>query len=171
MPESTRHREAFDLYWRLGSGRSIERLRAQLLATGDPPTLRTLYEWSRLYHWQDRLVDLERQARVEADEARRKEIVEMYERQAKEGLLLQQKGAEWLASLEGREGTPEAAIRAIVEGARLERQARGEPSEHVRQEGEMLYGGIDLRGFSTEELRRLVELAERSASGTLEAEP
>jgi len=168
VPESTRQRQAFDRYWELGGERSIERLYTVLRTEGRAPTLRTLYEWSRVYHWQDRLVDIEREARLEADEARRKAIAEMYERQAKEGLLLQQKGTEWLASMESKEGTPEAAIRAVVEGARLERMARGEPSEHVHQDGEMLYGGIDLRGFSTEDLRRLVELAEHSGGGDRE---
>ena len=170
MPESTRQREAFDLYWGLGGERSIERLHAELELTGGGPSLRTLYEWSRVYHWQDRLADLEREARNEADESRRRAISEMYERQAKEGLLLQQKGAEWLSNIESQGGTAEAAIRAIVEGAKLERMARGEPSEHVHQEGEMLYGGFDLRSFSTEELRRLVEFAEHSSGGSGEAE-
>ena len=44
-------------------------------------------------------------------------IGEMYERQAKEGLLLQQRGAEWLSSSEAEAASPEAAIRAVVEGA------------------------------------------------------
>ena len=49
----------------------------------------------------------------------------MAERHAKEGLLLQQKGAQWLAALTADQVTAPAAIRAITEGVRLEREARG----------------------------------------------
>ena len=171
MPESTRQREAFDLYWELGGERSIERLYIELGARGEKPTLRTLYEWSRIHHWQDRLADLEREARQAAHEARREAVREMYERQAKEALLLQLKGAAWLASLEAGDASAEAAIRAVVEGARLERVARGEPGERVHQEGEVLYGEIDLTNFSHEEFRRLVEVAEQRAAGAGKAEP
>ena len=86
-------------------------------------------------------------------------------------LLLQQKGAAWLASLEAGDVSAEAAIRAIVEGSRLERLASGEPGERVQQAGEVLYGEIDLTNFSYEELRRLVEVAEQRAAGAGEAEP
>ena len=159
MAESTRQREAFDSYWQLGAERSIERLHAALSADGTAPNLRTLYTWSSRYHWQDRLADLERQAGVAAEEARREAIGEMYERQAKEGLLLQQRGAEWLSSSGAEAASPEAAIRALVEGARLERLARGEPGERTHTEGEITNG--ELANFSTEELRRLVETAKQ----------
>ena len=63
MAETTRHREAFDAYWRLGGERSIERLHAVLGARGKAPTDRTLYEWSRRFRWQDRIARLEREAK------------------------------------------------------------------------------------------------------------
>ena len=170
MAESTLQREAFDTYWQLGAERSIELLHAALLANGTERTLRTLYTWSSRYHWQDRLLDLERQARVAAEEARQEEIREMYERQAKEGLLLQQRGAGWLSSSEAETASPEAAIRAVVEGARLERLARGEPGERTHQEGEMIYGEIALDNFTNEELRRVVEIAKQGAGGAGKAD-
>ena len=55
MPESTRHRFAFDRYLQLGSKRSIEKLHAVLAAEGDAHSLRTLYGWSSRYRWQDRI--------------------------------------------------------------------------------------------------------------------
>ena len=61
MPESTRQRGALNLYCNLGARRSIGRLHAAIAGDGPAPNLRTLYEWSRRYHWQDRLADLERQ--------------------------------------------------------------------------------------------------------------
>lgn len=133
MAETTRHREAFGRYWELGAVRSIELLREVLEASGRAPSLRTLYEWSRRYQWQRRIHDLERDARASEDEARRSALREMHERQAREALFLQQRGAEWLAALGPDEASPEAAIRAIVEGAKLERLARGEATERTEQ--------------------------------------
>ncbi len=166
MRETTRHRRAFDRYWRLGAGRTLERLHAALEAEGKAPALRTLEEWSRQLHWQNRIDDFERGARDAEDEARVAAIREMEERQAREALLLQQKGTEWIAPLGEGDASPEAGIRAIVEGARLERLARGEVTERTETQG-----GADprLEGFSDDELRRLVELAERDLGGPQQA--
>ena len=173
MPENTRQREAFDDYLGLGAERSIERLHALLVqragAGGSAPGLRTIYEWSRRYNWQDRLQRLERQARETADEARIKALREMYERQAQEALLLQQKGAEWLTQFATDEATPDAAIRALVEGAKLERLARGEPSERSAQER----GSDDeerFARFTDEELELLAGQIDRPVGGTVEEE-
>src|SRR5687767_931196 len=130
MAESTKQREAFEVYWRLGSDRSLERLRLALVAQkGNAPSLRTLSEWSRRYLWQHRLARVEHEARIAEDEAKVAAIRDMYDRQAKAGLLLQQKGMEWLVGTDPEQATPDAAVRAIVEGAKLERAARGEPTE------------------------------------------
>jgi len=161
MVESTKQRQAFDLYWQLGPDRSIDQLHKAMSAGGRAPNVRTLYAWSSRCHWQDRLADLEREARRAAAEARIRAMEEMYERQAQEGLLLQQKGAEWLMTLE-EEISPEAAIRAIVEGAKLERQARGEPGERLQETSEVSY---DFRSYTNEELRVLIELGDRDKGG------
>ena len=121
MPENARHRQAFDLYWRLGAERSVERLHKALRARGKAPSLRTLYDWSRRYRWQEHLARLEEEAKRSEDEARVEALQEMYERQGKEGLLLQQRGAEWLAGMTDEKVTADAAIRAVVEGARTHR--------------------------------------------------
>ena len=42
MAESTKHRHAFERYWRLGPERSIEALHAAMRAEGKAPSLRTL---------------------------------------------------------------------------------------------------------------------------------
>ncbi len=159
MAETTRHREAFELYWRLGADRSIERLRAELRARGRVPTLRTLYTWSSQYHWQDRIAQLERDAKRAEDDARVQAVRDMIDRHAKEALLLQQKGAEWIAAIDVGGATADAAIRAIVEGTRMERLARGEPTE--RQE---VQGGLQVNARLVEltdaELDRLIEYAQ-----------
>jgi hypothetical protein len=132
MRETTRHREAFNAYWELGAGRSLSELPRAFQALGkQPPSRRSLAEWSRQFHWQDRIADLERTARDADDAERREAIREMAERHAREGLLLQQKGAEWLNGLETEQASADAAIRAVVEGARLERLARGEATDRI----------------------------------------
>lgn len=68
MGETTRHRQAFGLYWQQGADRSIERLRTELRARGRAPTLRTLYAWSSQYHWQDRIAQLEHEAKRAEDD-------------------------------------------------------------------------------------------------------
>jgi hypothetical protein len=99
-----------------------------------------------------------------------KVLQEMNERHAKEGLALQQKGIERLGTLPPEQFSPSDAIRAINDGVRLERLARGEPTEHIRQEGDMLHAHIDLTNFTNEELRRLAELADRRTAGVGEAQ-
>ena len=177
MKEKTRHRLVLDLYVRLGPGRSLEALHEAL--QDDPsriglrraPSLSTLEAWSSAFHWQDRLLDLEREARERDRGAQVEALQKMNERHAREGLALQQKGVERLQELPTSKLAPGDAIRAVIEGVRLERLARGEPTEHIREEGGMLHGHIDLRKFSNEELRRLAKLADRRAAGAGEEEP
>ena len=164
MAETTRHRQAFSVYWEMGSERSVERLHAAMSAQGKAPTLRTLYEWSRRYHWQRRIAQLEREARKADDEARIQALREMYDRQSKEALLLQQRGAEWLAGMSKGDATADAAIRAIVEGARLERLARGEPTERQEVTGSEK-ADPRLAALSDEELERLIQYAEGVVGG------
>ena len=157
MPERTRQREAFDAYYGIGRERSLVRLHEVLGATWDrAPSLRTLEEWSRLHHWQDRLAGLERAARAAAEEERIAAIREMQARHAREALLLQQKGTEWLTAIDGGEASAEAAIRAIAEGARLERMARGE-IETAQAENEA--SDPRLERMTDDELDRLIDAA------------
>ena len=139
--EGTRHRLAFARYWGAGQSRSIDRLHELLRAEGGP-SLRTLYEWSARYHWQDRVADLERQARRSEDEARVTVMREMSDRHAREALLLQQKGAEWLVAVDPATAGPEAGIRALSEGIRLERLVQGIDSAH-RGRTQHQIGGTD----------------------------
>ena len=170
MTESTRHREAFELYWRMGAHRSIERLHTELEALGSAPGLRTLYEWSRTYGWQQRIAGLEREARRAEDDVRVQALREMQDRHAKEALLLQQKGAEWITAKGGDDATADAAIRAIVEGARMERLARGEPTERQEVKAELELH-TRLGGLSDEQLDHLIGLAEGALDGTGETAP
>jgi len=177
MKEHTRHRLAFDLYVRMGASRSLEALQRDLqkdpslIGLKRAPSLSTLEAWSSAFHWQGRLLDLERRSAEQDWEQQLKALRDMAERHAREGLALQQKGIERLRDLPANQLAAADAIRAVIEGVRLERLARGEPTEHIRQEGEILHGHIDLTNFTNEELRRLAELADRRATGAGETEP
>ncbi len=159
----------------MGAERSLDGLARDL--RDDPsmvglrraPSRSTLERWSSAFHWQDRLVDVERAARQRDRDDQIKALHDMNERHKKEGLALQQKALERIAGLPAHEMTPGDAIRGLIEGVRLERLGAGAPTEHVRQEGDST-DGRDLRRFSTEELRRLAELAEERAAGAGEAE-
>jgi hypothetical protein len=168
MRETTKHRQAYNAYVALGAERSVERLHAVLSAEGKSPSVRSLFEWSRTFGWQRRIDDFERKARVVEDEARLKAVREMQDRQAREGVLLQSKGAEWLSNVDDERPTPEAAIRAIVEGAKLERLARGEATERTD-----IKSGVDarLQEITDEELEELIRLAAGAVEGAESEKP
>ena len=96
MKERTRHRLAFDFYVRMGASRSLEALQRHLqkdpslIGLKRAPSLSTLEAWSSAFHWQGRLLDLERQAAEKDREELLRTLQEMNERHAKEGLALQQ---------------------------------------------------------------------------------
>jgi transposase-like protein len=158
MRETTRHRKAFAAYLDMGARRTIERLRVVLATEEISVTTRTLYEWSRQFRWQMRIDDIEREARRVESEEQIEAIREMRERQSREALLLQQKGTEWIANIEHDAASPEAAIRAIVEGAKLERLARGEVTE--RTELRHSDTAEELRRMSDEQLDELIRSAQ-----------
>lgn len=158
MAESTKQRAAFEIYWRLGSERSIERTREELLRRyGRARSIRTLYIWSSRYQWKHQIARLEYEARVAENEVRVAEIKEMYERQAKAGLLMQQKGTEWLLSIDRGLVDANAALKAIFDGAKLERIARGQPGERQEIQGELETRLSLLEDAAFEALLRLVE--------------
>lgn len=164
MRETTAHRNAFSAYWELGADRSIERLRAYLAEERRAPSLRSLYKWSSEFRWQDRINKLEAEARREEDELRIAAIREMYERHAREALLLQQRGTEWLANMDGTRLKPDTAIRAVVEGVRMERLAKGEPTDRKEIQGELSIR-TRIEALADEELDRLLALVERGVEG------
>jgi hypothetical protein len=163
MRETSRQQRAFDLYWGLGPDRTIERLRAALHAVGTGPSQRTLFEWSRRLHWQHRIAQFERDARLAADAARVQALREMAERHTKEALLLQQKGAEWISGLDDDHVTADGAIRALVEGVRMERLARGEATEKREISGELEIRP-QLKELTDEQLDDLIDLVERGVA-------
>lgn len=166
MLEQTRHRIAFNVYWALGPARSIEALHQRLAADGADlgfarlPDLRTLYRWSSALHWQARLAELEREARDRDRDAQLAAIEEMNARQAREALLLQQKVVEGLQNRSAEAFTADGLVRALWTAIRVERLARGEPTER----SETMQGGDRrLERLSDDELEQLLHHLERTA--------
>ncbi len=94
-----------------------------------------LARWSSWYNWVERakqyddyIAEIKSQAQIHA-------IKEMAERQAKEGMALQQFGIEYLRGNTLTKG--QDAIRAIEVGTRIERTARGEPTEILQLQGKL----------------------------------
>ncbi len=157
MAEGPRQRHAYERYLAMDEGRSIERLHAALAEAGKAPSLRTLYEWSRKYHWQQRIADFERRQREATEAAFATAHREMQERHAKELLLMQQRAMEKFASGDGQEMSWSEAARTAAEAIRLERLLRGEATERTEV---TQHGAPRLAELSDEELERLIGLAE-----------
>ena len=176
MREHTRHRVAFDAYVTLGAQRSLERIRDAIAADPAglgfqrPPGLRTLYRWSAAFRWQERLADLEREARRQAETERLELLVAMNERHAREGLALQEKALRRLQALPEDDFGPGDTIRALKEGVHLERLARGDVTDRIGQAQDE-EDDLDLSGFALAELRALAQALVAGAARDLAAEP
>ena len=156
--ETSKAFNAFVLYrGMLPKERSLEKLRQKM----DKNTLylRQLGVWSSRWQWVKRSLAYDEHLAEVRQEAQEKEIKEMAERQAKEGMLLQSKGIERYRSMEPQDMSPSDALRALIEGAKLERTARGEPTDIQKSEhsGEIK---VDVSNLSDEELLRLIALRE-----------
>lgn len=159
MAASSRAEAAFDAYLELGPERSLAALR-ELLANRlrRPPSLRTLEGWSSRYAWQARIRDLERQAREAAERERIAWIGEYRRRLRDEGLVLQQRGLEWLRDIQTNDVRAHEAIRAVEAGFRLEGLALGEATERIA------LGENDdrIERLTDEELERVIRAARAS---------
>jgi hypothetical protein len=81
-------------------------------------------------------------------------IQEMAERHAKEAMMMQTKAIERLRQLRPEELGPRDTLAYLVESAKLERLARGEPTERVSQEHHLDH----LQELSDERLAEIVAL-------------
>lgn len=127
MREETKHREAFERYVELGATRSLGRLHDHLQREkADAPSIRTLESWSSEFGWQQRLSDLEREARQAHHQALTERRRETQQRHLQLGVVLQQQGLQsLLARIAADEISAATALRAIVAGVLLEREASG----------------------------------------------
>src|SRR5260370_31422775 len=84
--------------------------------------------------------------------AQREAVQEMAERHAKEAMMLQNKAVERLRQLRPEELKPRDTLDFLVEAAKLERLARGEPTERVAEEHHF----TDLKELSDDELVTII---------------
>lgn len=130
--ESSKAYAAFCIYRDLGPDRSLDK--ALAAANKKPTNRRHWSRWMEKYNWYERVQVYDDYIDRKKRDEKEKAILEMSERQAREAMALQQKGLEMLRSLCVEEGKWQDAWRLIVEGAKLERLAMGEPTEIGKQE-------------------------------------
>ena len=168
MSASAREARAFDAYVELGPERNLSQLASVLRAKPGSiglrrgPSLRTLESWSAKFGWQNRLMEIERHAREEADRQHVEQVKQHRERLRQEGLFLQQRGLEWLRSLTDDSVSAHEAIRAIETGFKLEALAIGEVTERIQLEER----DERLERLSDEELEGLIRKAREDEPGS-----
>jgi len=136
--ESTKAFHAFMLYRDMGAKeRSLELVRQKLLKTTG--YRRHLQNWSSTYQWVARATAYDDHIAEVRRIARERAIEEMTERQAKIGAALQQVGMIHFLGDDGQINKQTArdmkegdAVKAIEVGVKVERTARGEPTEIIK---------------------------------------
>jgi hypothetical protein len=132
--ESARAFGAFCAYRDLGPRRSLRAAAEKFYGRAAAALERQVDKWSHAFRWVERANawdrHLDAQARRTQEEARR----EMVERHVKEARALQAKAVERLRALRPEELGPADLLRYLVEAAKLERLALGEPESVQRQE-------------------------------------
>ena len=101
-----------------------------------------MIRWSKKYEWVRRVTAYDDQLDQKRRQENEKEILEMGKRHAKTALLLQSVALERLQKLDPEELGATEIRRFVIEAARLEREARGQPSSTVRQEHTGKDGGV-----------------------------
>ena len=97
------------------------------------PKIQTLHTWSRERDWIARADALDAQVSREVENLAIQEKVEMFKRHAQVGKELMDKGIAYLNDAEhGGIDSANAALRAIFDGAELEKQSRGVPQALLR---------------------------------------
>ena len=127
--ETSRARQGFEDYYALGANRSIEKLHRHYIAiTSDSPTrsIDTLRYWCQTFTWVQRVRDREIQIAQRTETKLVDEIADMRVRHAKAGQEVMDKGLERLQQLQDEDISPSEARAMVIEGAKLERAARGE---------------------------------------------
>ena len=125
MARKTLNRKAFEIYFRLGDGRSLKKLREALLVEGRRVAQRTLENWSVKFRWQERIAEYAHVEEQADRQAQIKEIGAAQKRQQREGQYLQQKAIQALEVMPDERISPGVAVQMLREGARLEREANG----------------------------------------------
>jgi hypothetical protein len=142
--ESAKAYAAFGLYRDLGSRRSLDEAsrsyhrsdrEIQHASARRPPRASgTIRRWAQRYNWLARARAWDQEFERIRQAEQRAALQEMAERHAKEALMMQNKAIERLRQLRPEELGTRETLAYLVEAAKLERLARGEPTERVSQE-------------------------------------
>ena len=132
--ESARAFGAFAAYRDLGPRRSLHAAAQAFYGQTSAARERQLDKWSRAFRWVDRANAWDQHLDAEARRAQAEARRDMVERHVKEARALQAKAVERLRSLRPEELGPAELLRYLVEAAKLERLALGEPDSVQRQE-------------------------------------
>jgi hypothetical protein len=163
LEESSKAYAAFAIYRDLGPRRSLDEAsrayhgpipqvtnssaaRRRRGASGQIRTWAQRWNWSaRARAWDEELERVKTSKQLAA-------IDEMAERHAKEALMLQNKAVERLRQLRPEELKPRETLDFLIEAAKLERLARGEPTERIAEEHHF----SDVKELSDDELASIV---------------
>jgi len=130
--ETARVFQAFVVYRELGPRRSLRDAAQKFYYPKEPdhPASRTqvarFQEWSAKHEWVRRCNEYDTYLAQAATQARLDEIENMNARQSSIGVQLQYRGFEKLQGVDLSSLSPTEALRWVLEGARIERLARGE---------------------------------------------
>lgn len=113
--------------------RSIAKCVAAYYGGESAGKVRLWQRWSSQYRWQERVTAWKDEQDRIARETRLREIEAMNARHASEARALQQKAIERLKLLKPEDLTASLLLRYLIDAARLERSAMGEPDQIVEQ--------------------------------------
>jgi hypothetical protein len=163
LDESAKAYAAFCIYRDLGPRRSLDEASrryhgdsgqgAQPAPSRRPPRASgTIRRWAQRCNWLVRAKEWDREAERIKQTEQHAAIQEMIERHAKESMMLQNKAIERLRQLRPEELKSRDILAYLIEAARLERLARGEPTEHGIEEQVF----DDVEELTDEELARII---------------
>ncbi len=116
--------EAFEFYVGLGSGRSYQRVADEFGASK-----RAVTKLAARYHWQERVLELERRTQEGVEKRALESLEGMNLRHLKSLKIVQGKALETLRSMPL--STAMEAVRSLEVAIRQERLIRGEPSDRT----------------------------------------
>jgi hypothetical protein len=173
--ESSKAYRAFCLYRDMGPSRSLDQASRAYHSRPDQPAngggrknraSGTIRGWAQRWNWPGRALDWDRELDRVQREKQKAASAEMGERQVREAMMLQQKAVERLRLLRPDDLSPREVLSYLIEAAKLERLARGEPTERIAEEHHF----PDVKELSDEELSRIIvrgrELSSPGGRGT-----
>jgi len=161
--ESSKAYAAFSIFRDLGPRRSLDeasrayhgpspQVTHSSAARGRRGASGQIRTWAQRWNWTARARAWDQELERVKTSKQLAAIDEMAERHAKEALMLQNKAVERLRQLRPEELKPRETLDFLIEAAKLERLARGEPTERIAEEHHF----SDVKELSDDELASIV---------------